>query len=136
VAAALTPVAYVHFREPPPPAAEPMRFQIPPPEKTALAFAGGFAVSPDGRKLVFTAAGPDNMMQLWVRALDSIEARPLASTECGIGTAPFWSPDSRFVVFDAGGKLKKIDVSGGPAQTLCAAPPPLAGGSWNRDGVL
>ena len=32
-----------------------------------------------------------------------------------------WSADNRFIGF-ANRKLKKIDVSGGPAQTLCDAP--------------
>jgi Tol biopolymer transport system component len=76
-------------------------------------------------------AGPKT--QLWVRDLDSVAAHPLAGTEGAVN--PFWSPDSRFVAFFAGGKLKKIDVSGGPAQTLCDA---VAGrgGSWNRTGVI
>ena len=42
---------------------------------------------------------------------------------------PFWSPDSRFLGFFAGGKLKKIDVIGGPPQTLSDAPRGR-GGAW------
>jgi eukaryotic-like serine/threonine-protein kinase len=65
--------------------------------------------------------------------LDSLNARALAGTD---GAAhPFWSPDSRSVGFFAGGKLKKIDLAGGPPQTLDDAPLPL-GGTWNRDGVI
>src|SRR5207302_2061830 len=47
----------------------------------------------------------------------------------------FWSPDSRFVAFFAGGKLKKIDVSGGGLQTVCDASDGR-GGTWNSDGVM
>ena len=49
---------------------------------------------------------------------------------------PFWSPDSRFVAFMAGGKLKKVDIAGGPPQTICDAPNGLR---WHRgapDGVI
>ena len=35
--------------------------------------------------------------------------------------APFWSPDSRWIGFFAQGKLLKIDVTGGPAITICNA---------------
>jgi len=66
--------------------------------------------------------------------MDSAEAEVLAGTE-GVGAQPFWSPDSRFIAFFADGKLKKLDVSRGPPQTLCDAPAVL-GGSWNRDGVI
>jgi dipeptidyl aminopeptidase/acylaminoacyl peptidase len=48
---------------------------------------------------------------------------------------PFWSPDSRFLGFFADGKLKKIDVSGGPPITLGNAPD-ARGGTWNSDGVI
>jgi serine/threonine protein kinase len=44
-------------------------------------------------------------------------------------------PDSRFLGFFAGGKLKKIDVSGGPPITLGDASDPRSG-TWNRDGVI
>jgi Tol biopolymer transport system component len=122
------------------PRAEPLRFQVSPPEGTTYATpAGGgtgltpqVAISPDGKTLVFVANGP-NGYQLWLRPLDAIEARPLASTD---GSAfPFWSPDSRYVAFFADGKLKKVSAAGGPALVLCDAPS-ARGGSWNRDNVI
>jgi Tol biopolymer transport system component len=48
---------------------------------------------------------------------------------------PFWSPNSRFIAFFAGGKLKKVDISGGPAETLCDAAAGR-GGSWSQTGVI
>jgi Tol biopolymer transport system component len=48
----------------------------------------------------------------------------------------FWSPDSRFLAFEAGGKLKKIDIAGGPAQTLCETAGFVVGGAWKPDGVI
>jgi hypothetical protein len=90
-----------------------------------------FAMSPDGQRLVFVATN-NGQSQLWLRSLDAVSAQPLAGTE---GAAyPFWSPDSRSVGFFAEGKLKRIDVGGGPARTLVNAPP--RGGTWNSDGVI
>ena len=91
------------------------------------------AVSPDGRRIAFLAAGPDGTSRLWVRALDTLAAQALAGTEGA--SSPFWSPDSRALGFFAGGKLKKVDVSGGPALTVCDAPN-NRGGTWSRDGII
>lgn len=135
--AALASLAVLHYREQPPAPREPARFQLLPPDKVILAAAGGFSVSPDGRQLVFPAAGSDKVTRLWIRALNSLEAHPLAGTEIsGLVLPTFWSPDSRFVAFVAEGKLKKIDVTGGPVQTLWDTPADIVGGSWNRDGVI
>jgi len=106
-----------------------MRFSIPPPARSSFSQV---AVSPDGRHLALTAA-TGGKLQLWVRAFDSTEARPLAGTQGA--RLPFWSPDSRFIGFFANGRLKKIELTGGPVQTLCEAPLPL-GGAWSRDGVI
>lgn len=83
--------------------------------------------------VVFAADGEDGSQLLWVREIDALAARPLAGTDGG--AYPFWSPDSRSVGFFADGKLKKIDVAGGPPITLCDAVSGR-GGTWNRDGVI
>ena len=110
------------------------RSSILPPENTRFDFRGSpMVISPDGRQVAFVAQPPQGARQLWLRPFDTPEARPLAGTEGAL--KPFWSPDSRFLGFFAGGKLKKIAVSGGSPQTLCDAPSGR-GGTWNRDGVI
>ena len=110
------------------------RSSILPPENTRFEFPGSpMAVSPDGQQLAFVAQRTGGVRQLWLRAFDALEARPLDGTEGA--TRPFWSPDSRFLGFFAGGKLKKIAASGGSPQTLCDAPSGR-GGTWNRNGVI
>ncbi|MFT5689444.1 MAG: serine/threonine protein kinase [Planctomycetota bacterium] len=94
---------------------------------------GSITLSPDGRWVTFAGSGPGGRTMLFVRPLDSGVAQPLAGTE-GV-TFPFWAPDSRQVGFFAGGKLKKIDRSGGAALTICSAQD-ARGGTWNRDGVV
>jgi Tol biopolymer transport system component len=89
-------------------------------------------VSPDGRSIVF-AADSDGKTMIWIRPLDALEARVLPGTE-GV-LRPFWSPDSRFVAFIAGGKLKKVDIAGGPPQTICDTPSP-GDGSWGAGGII
>lgn len=108
------------------------RFYIYAPENTKFSGATDF-ISPDGRKLLFNVVGADEKGQFWIRSIDSLTARPLPGTENG-GQA-FWSPDSRFIAFFAGGKLKKVDVSGGTVQTLADAER-RGGGTWNKDGVI
>jgi len=130
----LAPIALLHVREEPR-LAEPMRFQIPP--TVTLSASGVLAVSPDGRYLAFAALDADGVLRVFVRAMNSLEVRPLMGSEIStVAPPPFWSPDSRFIAFDAGGKLKKQDVSGGPAQTLCDLPGITVGGSWNRQGDI
>jgi eukaryotic-like serine/threonine-protein kinase len=90
------------------------------------------SISPDGRKVVFTAAGKDTM---WIRDFDSSEWRRLPGTEGA--ASPFWSPDSRYLAFGVLNQLRKIDLAGGPPETLCTLPGNVYGsGAWNRDGVI
>lgn len=126
----------LHLREGPSAAAF-VRFEIPVPENLAVAIPGAFALSPDGRQFAFFATGADEEQRLWIRSLDSLDARPLPGSE-SLRAAPFfWSPDSRYIAFGAGGQLKKIPVSGGPAVVLCAVPGgTVLGGSWNRAGDI
>jgi eukaryotic-like serine/threonine-protein kinase len=134
---AFAAMSLIHFREKPLAQAEFTRFQIGFPEKISPGSVGAFALSPNGRHLAFAGVGSDGAARIWLRSLDSLEAHPLAGTESDIALPPFfWSPDSRFIVFDSGGKLKKVEISGGPPQPICDLPDVAIGGSWNGDGTI
>jgi len=126
--AALT-LAFLYFRRAPADQ-RPVRFTISMPEKVTEIF--GPVVSPDGRTIAFLAT-LEGKRFIYVRPLDSVAAHRLNGTEDAY--LPFWSPDSRYLGFFSDNKLKKIEVSGGPAQIVCDARL-SAGGSWNRDGVI
>ncbi len=138
-AAALALPAVRYLRETSP-ASDAVSFDILPPENTQFGgpeFGGTgdatqVAVSPDGRQIVFVAKA-ESGYQLWLRPIGTVTARAIPGTQDG--TYPFWSPDSRSVGFFAGGKLKKVQIGGGPAIALCDAPAGR-GGSWNRDNVI
>jgi hypothetical protein len=107
-----------------------LRLSILPPENTSF---DSFAVSPDGSKLAFTAALSGKLM-LWVRALDSLEAKPLAGTD--YASSPFWSPDNRSIGFFAvPNKLKTVEIGGGPARDI-ADVVMGRGGAWSPEGVI
>jgi dipeptidyl aminopeptidase/acylaminoacyl peptidase len=113
----------------------PIRVQIDP--GIRLSETSAFAISPDGRHLVFAGAGADGIARLWIRSMDAQAAQPMSGSEVG-GLTPslFWSPDSRFIAFDAAGQVKKIDVRGGAPQKVCDLPTLAVGGAWNRDDVI
>jgi Tol biopolymer transport system component len=110
----------------PPP---PVRVSIVLPEKSLVR---SLAVSPDGR-FVAVVLVKDGKQQIWVRSLDAVDMTPLEGTDDAAD--PFWSPDSRFLAFNADSKLKKIERTGGPVQTLCDFMG-AAGGTWNRKGDI
>lgn len=91
-----------------------------------------FAVSPDGRQLVFVAQGEEGS-QLFRRPLELDAAQPLAGTAGA--SFPFWAPDSRAIGFFADGKLKRLDFDGGSPRALAEAPS-ARGGTWSRDGTI
>jgi eukaryotic-like serine/threonine-protein kinase len=109
-----------------------IRLEMTPPPGTEFVIASGGVVSPDGRMIAFVArkrAGAG----LWVRPLDSSEARELPGTDQA--SAPFWSPDGKSLGFFASGKLKRIEVTGGFPKEICAAPS-ANGGTWNEEGII
>ena len=108
------------------------RFTLTPPENTT--FAPQIPViSPDGQRVAFVVRDSSAGTLIWVRALSSLVATPLTGTSDAF--SPFWSPDSRFIGFFQNGKLKKIEVTGGPTQTLSDAPQGR-GGTWGNAGVI
>jgi eukaryotic-like serine/threonine-protein kinase len=121
---ALAILAARHFRE-----VQPERQQIRFSFQTADRVLGPLSMSPDGRYLAVVG----EKSQLPVRPLSSLGTQSLPGTEGA--HYPFWSRDSRFIGFFAEGKLKKIAVTGGPAQTLCDAAEGR-GGTWNREGTI
>jgi Tol biopolymer transport system component len=106
-----------------------LRLSILPPAGTDFE---SFAISPDGRRIAFTAQANGNLM-LWVRELDSLDARPLPGTETA--AFPFWSPDSRSIGFFTPFKLKVVPASGGPCREL-ADVVVGRGATWNAQGLI
>jgi eukaryotic-like serine/threonine-protein kinase len=90
------------------------------------------ALSPDGTRLAYVAR-QGGTQQLYLRAMDSLDAKPIPGTEGAIN--PFFSPDDQWVGFFAGGKLKKVSVSGGAALSLANAALPV-GASWGSQGMI
>jgi Tol biopolymer transport system component len=48
---------------------------------------------------------------------------------------PFWSADSRFIAFVAGGRLKQVNAAGGAPKDIAEAQG-FSGGAWNREGTI
>ena len=114
-----------------PPAAH---FVLDTPEGVTLG-DGTPVLSPDGRKLVFDGQSASGVWQIWIRALDSTEARPLPGTDAG--GALTWSPDGTTLAFVTGGEIRKLVLAGGTVLRICALPRPLiAGGTWSEAGDL
>jgi Tol biopolymer transport system component len=129
---ALAALAYVHFREVPPPQRT-LRLSVPLPDNSTV---NDLALSPDGRRLALVLSR-EGKSQIYLRSLDSNELQPLSGTTgvATVGRPLFWSPDSRSIGFFADGKLNVIPTSGGPPQMLCGGTG-VAEGTWNRNGVI
>jgi Tol biopolymer transport system component len=125
-AIALAIPALKHLRETPPPET---RVEIVTP---ATDRPTDFALSPDGRQIVFVAKG-DGAQRLWLRSLAVTTAQPLPGTEGA--NAPFWSPDGRSVGFFAFGAMRRLDLGGGRPQVL-ASVGNNGSGTWSTDGVI
>ena len=109
-----------------------VRLTMPLPATAPLALLASSVIdlSPDGQHVVYVGVA-DGTTRLYVRDLDSFEARPLAGTE---GAAnPFFSPDGFWVGFASGQHLRRISVTGGAPQTICPIDGDIRGASWGQD---
>ena len=110
---------------------EAMQFQVP---ASGMPDDYNMAISPDGRAIAYVAATSNTAVRsLFVREMESIAPRQLNGTEGALH--PFWSHDSRSIAFFAGGRLKRIEVSGGSPSHICEALD-FRGGTWNREGAI
>jgi serine/threonine protein kinase/Tol biopolymer transport system component len=99
---------------------------------TGLDSGVAVALSPDGTHLAYVAR-QGGTQQIYLRAMDSLEARPVPGTEGAV--SPFFSPDGQWLGFFAGGKLKKVSVSEGAAVNVGDTAVP-GGGSWGSKGMI
>jgi Tol biopolymer transport system component len=102
---------------------------LPPGQRLAGLEQPCIALSPDGTHLAYVAIQGSTQL-LYVRAMDSLEARPIPGTEGATG--PFFSPDGQSLSFFANGNLKKVSVSGGAVLTLGDALQPRGASSGTR----
>ncbi|MBZ5662512.1 MAG: protein kinase [Acidobacteriia bacterium] len=106
---------------------------LPPSQQLAGLDSGpAVALSPDGTHLVYVAR-QGSTQQLYLRAMDSLEAKPILGTDGAVD--PIFSPDGQWVGFFSGGKLKKVSVNGGAALTLGDASCPC-GATWGSQGTI
>ena len=94
-----------------------------------------FAVSPDGRSIVFLAVSEGSKPHLWVRTLDDPRPRKLEDTE--EGGQPAISPDGEWVAFVArSNQIKKVRLGGGPATHLATIESWSAALAWTSNDEI
>jgi eukaryotic-like serine/threonine-protein kinase len=92
------------------------------------------AFAPSGHTIAVVGfSESDRTNVLWLYDVGGQQERKLAETEGA--SFPFWSPDGKALGFFATGKLKKLEIGGGPVQVICDAPAGR-GGTWNKEGVI
>jgi Tol biopolymer transport system component len=120
-----------------------------PPQRLSVALGAAASFSPtslgpsailssDGRAFAFVAQPAEGAKtQLYVQKLGQARATLLAGTEGA--DSPFFSPDGKWIGFFAGGKLKKVAITGGRPVTICSvgiAADNARGATWAEDGNI
>ena len=91
-------------------------------------------VSPDGRRIVYVGNASVGTSQLYVRALDQLDAKLMQGLDNP--RSPFISPDGNWVAFFDGPALKKVAINGGLPVTICSVTGGPRGGSWGPDDTI
>jgi len=92
------------------------------------------ALSPDGRRIVFSAHTPDRRRILATRLLDQNNVELIRGTEGG--TDPFFSPNGDWLGFFSEQTLKKVPIAGGAPVALAPASQGARGGTWGDDDSI
>jgi eukaryotic-like serine/threonine-protein kinase len=113
-----------------------VQFDIPAPAGTIFAPSitrQPFAISPDGKRLAFTATGAGGT-NIWIRDLASLEMQPVPGTE-GVWSV-FWSPDSRSIYYSVHLTLKEVNLETGSGRSVAELPEIAQLGAWRSNGAL
>jgi serine/threonine-protein kinase len=95
------------------------------------------AITPDGTRVIYVG---DNGTQLFVRPLDQLEPRAIATGSGLRGVSV--SPDGQWVGFADGSSgasiatLKKVAITGGPPVTVVQMDGPSRGATWAPDDTI
>jgi Tol biopolymer transport system component/predicted Ser/Thr protein kinase len=94
------------------------------------------AISPDGRRLAYSSGSSNLSKQIYMRAMDSLEARPIPGTQGG--SFPFFSPDGQWIGFAGVNQLMKVSVNGGVPVAITDVPSDATyyGASWGNQGKI
>jgi eukaryotic-like serine/threonine-protein kinase len=122
-------------RTAPIPAAATSRLAVPIPAGQHVERGGlaPLAIAPDGSRLVYVAVEREGRTHVFIRPLDRFESTAIAGTEGG--SAPFFSPDGRWIGFYANGALQRVSVDGGAALKICDAPA-VWSAVWGHDDSI
>jgi Tol biopolymer transport system component len=113
------------------PARPAVRFAPDAPPQTRVAEV---SLSPDGSRVALATVGPGGRGGLWVRSLDTLEARQLTGTEDATGI--FWSPDGASLAFFAQRKLRRLDLATGTVTSVCDSPDVVSSGAWGTNQTI
>jgi serine/threonine-protein kinase len=105
---------------------------VPSDVQLTLGSTSSLAISPDGKRLVFSAAR-EGRRSLFIRTLDEFAVRAIDGTEDA--TSPFFAPDGQWIGFFARGEMKKVALAGG-APIVIARAASRRGATWQEDGTI
>ena len=92
-----------------------------------------FQVSPDGHFLAASLQKSTGSRRIWIRPIAESQGHWLEATDGA--EAVFWSADSRWIGFFAGGRIRRIQAAGGPVESVAEASG-LYCAAWNAAGDI
>ncbi len=134
-ASIVTAVSFWIFTPPTAPAQERVTrsvITLPPDDELAISAQNTLAISPNGQYMTYE----EESGQLYLRALNELQSKPVEGAEASRARMPFFSPDSQWLGFWADGNLMKVSTIGGVATAIAAVGSDLRGASWGSDGRI